>query len=357
VLKQESLGKRQSAINSFSSEVAEEPRTQKTALSKIPSVGRPHFRMGELDLFWRFVYERQSIWHNRSVENRPPPWTDDPILATNRFTNVYRECDPGTKYLIDHILETSYSDEDKIFNVMVYRLIGRKDTYEDLGFQRVETFDEGKFQRNLKHIREVEKRSPFSGAYTVCSYSHLGSHDKIENVAQVFSTLRNGFENLYQRILRSRSAQDVYEELKSAYGFGRFLAYQVLVDLLYPLKSKNGHSLLPFSHDDWAIAGPGASRGIRILVKEGPGPSELDVMRWLRYNQGAEFQRLGLEFKYRRDEEGHRIELTLANIQNCLCEFYKYVKIKTGTGRARRRFSPQQYVQQALNKPGLVQES
>jgi 5-hmdU DNA kinase-like protein len=320
-------------------------------------VERPHFRMDQLDMFWGFVFERQNIWYKRSIENRPPPWTDNSILATNRFTNVYRECDPGTKYLIDNILESSHSDKDKIFSVMVYRLIGRKDTYEDLGFQRVEAFDEGKFRQTLKDIRDEGKRSPFSGAYTVCSYSHLGSHDKIENVSQVFSTLRNGFENLYQRILHSRSAQDVYEELKSAYGFGRFLAYQVLVDLLYPLKSKSGNPLLPFSHDDWAIAGPGASRGINLLVKEGPGPSELDIMRWLRHNQATEFRRLGLEFKYRNDENGRPIELTLANIQNCLCEFYKYAKIKSGTGRARRRFSPQQYVQQALNAPAAVQGS
>jgi len=272
------------------------------------------------------------------LENRSPPWTEDRILRTNRFTNVYRELDPGTDYLIRPILETSHSDEDKIFNVMIYRLIGRLDTYKRIGFQTLRSFDSSRFEKVLKDIRDVEKHSPFSGAYTVCGYTKLGSHDKIVNVSRLFADLQNQFPNLYARIKRCRRAEEVYNELKNTNGFGRFLAYQVLVDLLYPLNIKNGAPLLPFSHDEWAVAGPGARRGIDILLRNGLTHAELDVMRWLRDNQMREFQRLGIVFPYRKGKFGQPIHITLANIQNCLCEFYKYYKIKTGTGRARRRF-------------------
>src|SRR5947199_59339 len=97
-------------------------------------------------LFWWFVCERQSIWRRRYIEKRPPPWTQDQILRTARFTNVYRELDPGTDYLIRNILETSHGDEDKIFNVMVYRLIGRLETYKRIGFQTVASFDSNRFE-------------------------------------------------------------------------------------------------------------------------------------------------------------------------------------------------------------------
>ena len=40
-----------------------------------------------LDLFWHWIAERQKAFHNRRVLRRPPPWTDDPIIATNHFTN------------------------------------------------------------------------------------------------------------------------------------------------------------------------------------------------------------------------------------------------------------------------------
>jgi hypothetical protein len=302
------------------------------------------FRPEQLDEFWGFVCERQNIWFARTQQRAPPPWTEDPILRSFRFTNVYRECDPGTDYLLRNILDTNQSDADKIFNVMIYRLIGRKDTYQRIGFQHVTTFDSKRLKETLQYIRDVDKHSPFSGAYTVCSYSSMGSHDKTENVAEVFSELKHEFPGIYARIKSCKNAKATFDVLNSVVGFGRFLAYQVLVDLLYPLKVKNGAPLLPFSHDEWAMAGPGASRGIHVLLKENATPRELDVMRWLRNNQRNEFERLGLDFHYLKDKAGNPIEVSLANIQNCLCEFYKYDKIKTGTGRARRRFTPRTYL-------------
>ena len=108
---------------------------------------------------------------------------------------------------------------------------------------------------------------------------------------------------------------------------------------MYPLKVYDNKSLLPYSHDDWAVAGPGAKRGISIISKEGKGLEDVDIMNWLRSNQHGEFRRLGLDFKYLTDEHGKQIDLSLANIQNCLCEFHKYIKIKEGKGRGRRKFT------------------
>jgi len=61
-------------------------------------------------------------------------------------------------------------------------------------------------------------------------------------------------------------------------------------------------------------------------------------MRWLRQNQQQEIDRLNLDFPYLETESGELLELSLANIQNCLCEFYKYHKILNSNGRARRCF-------------------
>src|SRR4051794_22718625 len=74
-------------------------------------------------LFWRFLHERQRVWQRRFVQRCPPPWTEDPVLQSERFTNVYRELDPGTQYALMAILETTHAKEDKIFNILLYRLI------------------------------------------------------------------------------------------------------------------------------------------------------------------------------------------------------------------------------------------
>jgi hypothetical protein len=298
-----------------------------------------HFRPDRLELFWWFVCERQTIWHRREVERLPPPWTQDPILQTERFTNVYRELDPGTQYAIREILERQASKKDKIFNIMLYRLIGRAETHAALGFQCVSSFDARHMEATLNQLRRAGK-PPFTAAYMVSAYTSMGSGDKIENVVRLFTNLHREFELLYGRIEHSRSAAEVHEVLNSVYGFGNFLAYQVLVDLLYPLHAYGHQGLLPYSHDDWASAGPGAQRGISMLLREGVRVPFLDVMRWLRDNQVTEFSRCGLCFPYLHDQDGRPIAISLANIQNCLCEYHKYVKIRSGTGRGRRKFTP-----------------
>lgn len=77
-----------------------------------------------------------------------------------------------------------------------------------------------------------------------------------------------------------------------------------------------------------------------MLVYPDRTASDLAIMRWLRQNQQSEFARLGLIFPALTDPAGTRVDLSLANIQNCLCEFHKFVKISEGTGRGRRKFVP-----------------
>jgi hypothetical protein len=301
---------------------------------------RTAFHADRLDLFWAFVCERQAIWHRRFVLRRRPPWTDDPVLRVERFTNVYRELDPGTRYVFRRILEPEAPRPDKVFNVMLCRLVGRAETHAALGFQRLATFDAAALERGLKGLRDEAGRPPFTAAYTVSAYASMGSRDKVENVARLFAVLHRGFGEVYARIEASRSAAEVHAVLGTAYGFGNFLAYQVLVDLLYPLEAYGGAPLLPYSHDDWASAGPGARRGIAMLLPDGARVLPLDVMRWLHRHQRKEFDRLDLAFAALADGGGNPIPISLANIQNCLCEFHKYVKIAEGTGRGRRKFVP-----------------
>lgn len=291
-----------------------------------------------LDLFWWFVYERHLIWKRRVALGIPPPWTNDPILQHERFTNVYRELDPGTQYVINHILEVDAPRPDKLFNVMLYRLMGRSETHAALGFEFLATFDPSAMERSLKSLRG-EGRPPFTGAYMVSAYSSMGSSDKIENIARLFAALHADFAHFFARVEHCPTAADVHSTLSSAYGFGNFLAYQVLVDLLYPLRIYGHKSLLPFSHEDWASPGPGAQRGIKMLLAPQSTRQSLDVMRLLRDRQQTEFERLGLDFPYLEDGDGRPIKISLANIQNCLCEFHKYIKIRDGTGRGRRKFA------------------
>jgi len=287
-----------------------------------------------LDEFWSFIAERQSVWHKRVVLEQDPPWTDSEILNNYRFTNVYRELDPGTQYAIQDIMMRDESRKDRVFNVMIYRLIGRKETHQKLGFQSSEEFDAEEFESKLKQRRESGK-PVFTGAYMVSGYSQMESSDKVENITKLFERISQNFSETFDDMESADGPEDIYQVISSLPGFGNFLSYQVLVDLLYDLGEKN--SVFEYSHNEWAKPGPGAKKGLKVLA-DNPDPDErLEIMEWLTQNQESAFSSRNLNFDYLKGSEGRRL-LSLADIQNCLCEFYKFHKIKNDEGRARRKF-------------------
>lgn len=290
-----------------------------------------------VDRFWRFVAERQRVWWRMVVERAEPPWTEDETIQGFYFTNVYRELDPGTQYAIQDILERDAARVDRLFNVLIYRLIGRLETHKHLGFQTVDGFEQDRFAARLKQRRDEEDEPIFTGAYMVAGYHQMGSDDKVENIARLFSRVRDQLPETLDAVDAADRLQDVFGIINDLPGFGDFLSYQVVVDLLYPLS--DGDAFLPYSPNDWARAGPGAKKGIRMLTETDGRLPYLPIMRWLQEQQADAFDRLGINFPHLLDGDGAELPLSLANIQNCCCEFHKYEKIQDNPRRARRRFS------------------
>lgn len=290
----------------------------------------------KLDMFWEFIEERQRTWYRRVIEGKAAPWTNDKILQRCRFTNVYRELDPGTQYVIQNILENDAHREDKIFNVMLYRLIGRLETHEYLGFQSLEEFSAKELEEVLKRRRDELDETVFTGAYMVSGYNHRGSSDKVENVASIFGEI-SANQEFFSELLLAESPKKAYQHIKNQPGFGNFLSYQVLVDLLYPIEYYDFDSVLGLSADEWSTPGPGAKKGLKIL-KRNDEYSHLQIMKALHQRQKSEFEKRGLDFPYLVNHKKEEITLSLSDIQNCLCEFYKYHKILNSNGRTRRCF-------------------
>ncbi len=287
------------------------------------------FDAGRLSRFWDFVTERQNVWHRRFALKEKPPWTDDPIIGKNRFTNVYRRLDPGTVYA-ESIIKTPASRQDRLFNLLLYRLIGKKETHAALGFQQVASFSPEHLMETLRAIAE-RGDAPFTGAYMVSGYAQMGGADKPENVARLFADIQRIMPRISERLLSARTMEDAFGVLRSIPGFGDFLAYQVLVDATYDV---DGKRLLDIDPESWAKAGPGAKRGIRILVPDAKTADELDIMKALRDMQ----VKLLVPRKFPFKGDGSPEPLSLSDIQNCLCEYRKYVKIGEGTGRGRRAY-------------------
>ncbi len=82
-----------------------------------------------------FVIDRYRIHKRKDVKQLPAPWTKNPILKEYRFTNVRREHDRQTRYLISHISRNlTMTLEDKIVNTFLFRAWNNWDNLKDFGF-------------------------------------------------------------------------------------------------------------------------------------------------------------------------------------------------------------------------------
>lgn len=288
------------------------------------------FNPERLCQFWYFVKERQEIWYRRYLEQKPPPWTSDKILREVFFTNVYRELDEGTLYLLENVIDKG-SESDELFEIMVYRLFNNRDTYDAMKRN-------GRVYGDWEHWKEIacylesfqkKTREPvFTKAHMTTGIKWGGFADKISNVCWLFHEHWMQKQCTYKDLIEATSLEDLTKRLATCKGFGMFTGYEVATDMGYSKR------LQRFSEDDWANPGPGCRKAIDVLMPDraGLGISYQQVIRNLRENQREYFEITGNDFRFLEDRE-----LTMRNIEHSLCEYYKYYRGVTG-GKTRRKY-------------------
>jgi 5-hmdU DNA kinase, helical domain len=82
------------------------------------------------DTYWCFAAARQEVYQAR-LRGDSGPWTQDPILATYRFTNCYRAADRVSQYLIKEVIYRGDQDaEEVLFRILLFRFFNRITTWE-----------------------------------------------------------------------------------------------------------------------------------------------------------------------------------------------------------------------------------
>jgi hypothetical protein len=297
-----------------------------------------HFDPELYDLYWRMIAERQRMYVRRALLGMPRPWTEDKILSTEFITNMYRELDPGTQYVITQLL-TLPKAEDRVFNVLMYRLMGSNSEAFDLIRGPVKQFKQATMLAKLNAYSDAGGKI-FGDAYRVAGYETEGGSTKIENISLMFGRIAKEMPDIMGSLKAATNPREGFDVIKSLSGFGEFLAHQITVDLLY--SNEDGQAVLPGGEDTWAQAGPGARNGIWAMLKPNIKPRNLMmVMQFLRDAQEEEFDKRGIAFPYLADADGNPIHLSICNIQSTLCEFFKYSRLWDGsTKSAVRRYIP-----------------
>lgn len=295
-----------------------------------------------IEAFFAFVYERQRIWYNRTILHQLQPWTDDKILQTYKFCNVYRELDGGT-IAISKYLQQEYSPEKKLFNIVAYRFFNRRNTIEHLfgGMLNPQNFNVAEYEKSWDNIKQ--KENIFSNAYLISSHPYNAAYrpqDKHIQILLMLKDLAPKMKNFVQD-LQNHEAQDGLEIVRQYVPLaGPFLSGQILLDATY------AENIVSYTANDFLVVGPGAHWGLNIIFGKKLSKTEAeDKCRYLYQIQAEKFAQLKqktnknwFDICWQNKKYPNYPYLCLHDIQNSLCEFRKYWRLKSGEKAKRRYF-------------------
>ena len=297
---------------------------------------------------YNFITRRYKIHLRKDVLKKPQPWTKDPVLQEFRFTNVRREHDRETLWLINHVTSNhKVSYDDKLMNCILFRLFNKHETSELISQPIM--FNNSWDPEAYRDVFEVaEMRDPqyifFTGAFITGGMKRALKWYLPKGTEEDSMPMRvmKFMEHLYtdqvvSKIKACKTQKDVYDLLRGYLGIGDFLAYQMFVDMTYIAE-------FPFSENEFTAAGPGCKMGLNFLFLDRDGMSYEECLFWLRENLGGLFADV-LEkpwdpHKLFKDLPEYDRCLNVMSLENCFCELSKYIRAKTGTGRPRKKYKP-----------------
>lgn len=288
----------------------------------------PHITLSDSWPLWTWINERHAIYLRRQT-GADKPWTSDAIFQQYRFCNVFRELDTVTRWIDEHI-RRPYAEEPTLpFMLCLARIINWPDTLEHLmhaGLWPVHGWDPAAVLQVLEY-RAHHGAKVYTGAYML--RSDVGSKHRYY-VDTVLTPVWNRMEEWRTLMNDTQSLEKATDWLASFYGWGPFLAYEVVTDLRHTQWLRNASDLMT-----WANAGPGALRGLNRLLNR--------PLTEVRSQQDACFlmqQLLSIANGPRSPlAKFVPLPLEMRDIEHSLCEMDKYLRVANGEGRPRAKFN------------------
>ena len=243
------------------------------------------------------------------------PWSDDWVFQQTYFCNVHREDDRVTKWIrknyTPEILGGYYD-----YAIVAARIFNWPPTLEGLLYKGGLIPYNAQGMTDFLHEVQDSKTKIWGGAYLITTHGRKMSKidycvELMGNVYQAFSTTE----------LAHESCSETHLRLMLIDGLGSFLAAQIVADY----KNTEGHPLS--QAEDWydfSAPGPGSLRGLAWLFGA-------DKIHPSEYHERMDDVELELGWA----EQG----FCMQDLQNCLCEFDKYCRVRSGKGRSKRNYA------------------
>jgi len=280
-----------------------------------------------MDTKERLVYwitERERIRRKREMGLRKP-WSDDPVFQSTYFCNVRREDDKTTRYIRRHFKPWS-THPMLLYNTVLARFLNWPDSIDDVGF--IEHHD----PIYLMNVLEGRARAGFqvwSGAYIITTHGlPMGKVQYlVDNV--LGATSKAVGANIFTPPVGQQppTLAWLHGQLMRLEGLGSFLAAQVVADL----KNTPGH---------WAFEAEDKETFVA------PGPGSLRGVSWFHY--GLSGKVTPKNFQEHFDAIRSYVDANLdpgvgefcnQDLQNCLCEYDKFMRVSRGVGKSKRNYN------------------
>lgn len=256
-----------------------------------------------------FIEERERIRIKKEAGQRKP-WTDDPIFQTCKFCNVHREDDKTTKWIANNWRTPHLTDPDLWFAMVVARrALNWPGSMEALGYPV--PWNPIRFI-NVLQSRAAKGQKSYDTAYQLLVQGKVG--DKTENmVKHILDPLWAARAELRPR--PEDTLRSFFARLSDFKYMGLFYSGQVVADLKYTSALRGATDW-----DSFAVPGPGSARGLnRVLGRD-------KNTRWKKNEWEATLALI---------HRGVRTKMHAQDLQNCLCEFDKYERMRLKEGRVR----------------------
>lgn len=277
--------------------------------------------MTNKELLIHWIRERENI-RILKEQGYPKPWSAEKVFQETYFCNVHRENDKVTKWIRQYY-SPYVNDPMFLYNIVFSRFINRPETLSKIGYIR-----EHDPKSLLERLEQLALRGKVWGnAYVITT--HGLKMPKASYLCQnvlggVFEALE-AVQATMQLPVGLPTLRSTHRQLMRLEGIGSFLSAQILADL----KNTPGHPLFVAEDRDTFVA---------------PGPGSMRGCAWFHYGEptGVREHSFSWAFMFVRDyidENLQDIKMDNQDLQNCLCEYDKYMRVKNGTGRSKRIYN------------------
>lgn len=304
-----------------------------------------------LHCFFDFARERHAIYLRR-VAGMPKPWTNDPILQTKKFCNVYRELDTVSKWVINEVIKPYEDDPNLWFMLCACRVINWPDTLVEMMDVRGGFGIRGQYSPDIAYSvmksRGDRGLKTITGAYLVNSVTTAKDPEHIRGNKRAYLAYRTlgeiWAERKWVHANFKTTLQQSVETLQKFHGYGPFVSYQVVVDLTYSDKWLGKAPDL----NTFNSAGPGTTRGLS-RVFHGVKNTRMDdeeKTKLLAFQLKAS---LNADYWPNTSKDPNKgfAPLTMSNVSNNNCESDKHARLQLGEGKMRSSYPGQAESKQA----------